>query len=74
MVNRGDESFLIGSHIGRLADPNPSKQPHGGQGKGIRGKNVCRRCGKPYDGVTPHGPRWCTRVLPESNPSYRSHA
>lgn len=33
--------------------------PHGGQGRGIRGANVCRRCGEPYDGVTAHGPGKC---------------
>lgn len=36
--------------------------PHGGQGKGIRGENVCRRCGEPYDGVSAHGPGHCARV------------
>jgi hypothetical protein len=36
--------------------------PHGGQGKGIHGANLCRRCGEPYDGVTAHGPGHCARV------------
>jgi NADH pyrophosphatase NudC (nudix superfamily) len=37
---------------------------HGGQGKGIKRVHgqyrFCGRCGQKYDGVTPHGPAWCT--------------
>jgi hypothetical protein len=40
---------------------------HGGQGRGLRrtdetGQTCCGRCGQPYDGKTPHGPRHCKQA------------
>lgn len=55
-----------GSIVRCPQQPHNHADQHGGQGRGIKRRDVhgnplCGRCGAPYDGVHGHGPGHCVR-------------